>query len=104
MEFLVEIEVQFPSHFSDEQRLGLIALERARGEELCSEGILRAIWRVPGQLANYAVWSAPNATEVHQAITSLPLWPYAKVRVTALAAHDLAAHCLGIPMALIVPE
>lgn len=104
MEFLVEIEVQMPTHFSDEQKSDLIDQERVRGRELCSEGIIRAVWRVPGQLANRAIWSAPDATRVHRAITSLPLWPYSKVKVTALATHDLAAHCLGIPAALVVPE
>ena len=104
MEFLVEIEVQFPPQFTDEQKTALIAQERVRGQELCSQGILRAIWRVPGQLANRAVWSAPNATEVHKAITSLPLWPYARVNVTALATHDLAGHCLGIPSSLVVRD
>jgi muconolactone D-isomerase len=102
MEFLVEITVELPPHLTTEQREHLIAEERSRGKALATQGILRAIWRVPGQFANRAIWSAPDATELHKAITSLPLWPYAKVNVTALARHDLAPECLGIPASLSV--
>ena len=104
MEFLVEIEVQFPSDLSDEQRSKLIADERIRGRRLCSEGIIRAIWRVPGQFANRAIWSAPDPTQLHQAITSLPLWAYSRVNVTALATHDLGEHCQGLPASLVVND
>lgn len=104
MEFLVEIEVNFPPHLTDEQRAGLIAQERVRGRELTTSGIIRAIWRVPGQFANRAIWSAPDATELHRAISSLPLWPYTTVAVTALAQHELASGCLGIPATLAVPS
>jgi muconolactone D-isomerase len=100
MEFLVEIEIAFPPHFTTEQRDDLITQERVRGRTLAAEGTLRAIWRVPGQFANRAIWSAPDATELHKSISSLPLWPYAKVKVTALAQHDLAPDCLGIPASL----
>lgn len=103
MEFLVEIAVTLPTHLAASQYDDLIAQERARGRALASEGILRAIWRIPGQFANCAIWSAPDATQLHRAISSLPLWPYAKVQVTALAHHDLAPDCLGIPATLTWP-
>ena len=103
MEFLVEIAVTLPRDLDDELRLELIALERIRGTELAASGTLRAIWRVPGQFANCAIWSAPDATELHRAITSLPMWPYSKVQVTALAQHELANDCPGIPSALRIP-
>lgn len=102
MEFLVEIDVNLPPSLTAEQRSDLISLEWERGRALATEGTIRAIWRVPGQFANRAIWSAPDATELHLAIASLPLWPYAKVRVTALARHDLAENCLGIPETLTV--
>ncbi len=103
MEFLVAIEVVFPHHFTDDQKEHLIAEERLRGKALAAEGILRAIWRVPGQLANRAIWSADDPTQLHRAITSLPLWPYADVAVTALAQHDIGPACLGIPPTLVIP-
>ena len=49
------------------------------------------IWRIPGRLANVGVWSAPDATALHDALTSLPVFPYMDARVTALATHHLEA-------------
>ncbi len=78
------------------ERRRLLDGERVRGRELAEEGVIRAIWRVPGRFANRAVWSSPNATELHAAIMSLPLWPFLDVVVTPLATHDLAPHCQGL--------
>jgi muconolactone D-isomerase len=95
VEFLLEIEVRLPASMDDAQRAQLIERERVRGRELADQGIIRAIWRIPGRFANRAIWSAPDATALHTAITSLPLWPYVDVVVTPLATHDLGQHCQG---------
>lgn len=100
MEFLLEIEVRLPTTMDDVERTTLIGAERARGRELAEQGVIRAIWRVPGRFANRAIWSAPDATVLHEAIVSLPLWPYIDVVVTPLATHDLAQHCSGLPPGL----
>ncbi len=103
MEFLIEIEVTFPQDMPDDRRSELIAAERLRGAELTEAGVIRAIWRVPGRFANRAIWSAVDATELHAAISSLPLWRYCSVEVTALAQHDLGARCPGLAAGLRVP-
>jgi len=100
VEFLLAIEVRLPSHITEDERNRLIAAERLRGTELAAEGILRAIWRVPGRFANRAIWSAPDATRLHESIVSLPLWPYLDIQVTPLGRHDLAEQCLGLPPGL----
>lgn len=100
MEFLLQIEVCLPSSMDDAQRDRLIDDERIRGRELAEEGVIRAIWRVPGRFANRAIWSAPNATDLHAAIASLPLWPYLDVVVTPLATHELGQHCRGLSAGL----
>lgn len=86
------------------EREDLIARERARGRELCEAGVIRALWRVPGRLANRAIWSAVDATELHRALTSLPTWPFDDIDVTPLAAHDSARYCRGIPEGLVVTD
>jgi muconolactone D-isomerase len=96
VEFLVEAEVALPHDLDGEQRAELLAAELERGRALASAGVLRAIWRVPGRLANRAIWSAADATALHDALASLPLWPYMDVSVTALARHPVAAACPGI--------
>ena len=84
-----------PYHHGD-LRAALMAAEFERGNALAQAGLLRAIWRVPGRLANRAIWSADDATALHDALTSLPLWPYMDIAVTPLARHPLAASCQGI--------
>jgi muconolactone D-isomerase len=100
MEFLVEIEVRLPHTVSDMERTKLIAAERVRGSELAGEGTIRAIWRVPGRFANCGIWSASDATALHSAISSLPLFHFLDVRVTPLARHNLSKVCLGLPLGL----
>jgi muconolactone D-isomerase len=96
VEFLVEIEIRLPAELDDERRLALLNAEFARGSALAQAGVLLAIWRVPGRLANRAIWAAPDATVLHDALVSLPLWPYMDLAVTPLARHPLAEFCLGI--------
>jgi muconolactone D-isomerase len=100
MEFLVEIEVRFPVDLDAEHRAALQKAEHVRGQALAEAGTLRAIWRVPGRLANRAIWSAADATALHEALTSLPLWPYMDVAVTPLGRHPLAGSCPGLPSGL----
>src|SRR5665213_2796255 len=97
MEFLVEIEVRLTPDITPKEKARLVAAERVRGNELTTQGVLRAIWRVPGRFANRAIWSATDATQLHQFISCLPLWPYLDVKVTPRAEHDIAEHCLGLP-------
>ncbi len=100
VEFLVEADVALPADLDEERRAALLAAEFERGSALARAGVLRAIWRVPGRLANRAIWSAADATALHEALVSLPLWPYMDVVVTPLARHPLAPSCGGIPAAL----
>jgi muconolactone D-isomerase len=100
VEFLVAIEISLPPDLGDERRLSLLEAEAVRGRALAQAGVLRAMWRVPGRLANRGIWSAADATALHEALTSLPLWPYMDVTVTALARHPLAEQCPGIDAGL----
>jgi muconolactone D-isomerase len=96
MEFLVEIEIRLPVDVDEGMRAALQDAELVRGRELAGAGILRAIWRVPGRRANRGIWSAADATALHEALTSLPLWPYMDVAVTPLGRHPLAGSCPGL--------
>ena len=100
MEFLVEVDIELPADLDEARRAQLLAAELERGEALAEAGVLLAIWRVPGRLANRAIWSAPDATALHDALVSLPLWPYMDIAVTPLARHPVAPSCRGLPAAL----
>jgi len=90
LDFLVEITVELPAQMPEPERRRLLVAELERGRELRGEGSIRSIWRLPGRFANVGVWSATDATELHRLIESLPLYPWLRVEVTALAAHPLA--------------
>ena len=87
MEFLLHIEVNWPSDGDPAEKDRLGVAERARAHELAAEGVIRRIWRIPGRWANWGLWEAPDATALHAAISSLPMYPYLDVEVFPLAAH-----------------
>jgi muconolactone D-isomerase len=87
MDFLVEIEVRLPPETDQARREELVAAEGARARELAAAGTIYRLWRVPGRWSNVGIWRAHDATELHQAISSLPLYSWLDVQVTPLAAH-----------------
>ena len=91
MEFLVQIEARLPPELDEHERAALLGREAECGRQLREAGVIRHIWRIPGRLANVGVWSAPTASELHDALTSLPVWYYAEISVTALADHPLGS-------------
>jgi muconolactone D-isomerase len=85
MEFLVHMEVEdLPA---GEQGKKLLALESDRARELAVRGVLRRLWRIPGRRANWGIWIVGSIDELHETISSLPLFPYLNVTVHPLARH-----------------
>jgi muconolactone D-isomerase len=91
VEFLVQIQVNFPADMPPDQLADLLAREQARGWELKNAGVIVRIWRIPGRRANVGVWQAETADQIHEALTSLPVFPWIDAHVTALATHYLEA-------------
>ena len=89
VEFLVEIAVNLPPDFDPQKAKALREAEAARGVELYDAGIIRRTWRIPGRRAAVAIWAAADATALHDALVSLPLFPWLDIRVTPLARHYL---------------
>ncbi len=87
MEFLVHTEVRWPGDGDPEEFARLNEAERQRAATLHDEGRILRLWRIPGRRANWGLWSAPDATALHQAIVSLPLFPWLDVEVHPLAIH-----------------
>jgi muconolactone D-isomerase len=87
--FLVRIIVELPPELAAGDREELLERERERGLELREAGVIEDIWRLPGRLANVGVWRASSATDLHEALTSLPVWPWTQIEVTPLADHYL---------------
>jgi muconolactone D-isomerase len=89
MEFLVHMEVGQIAGNAAEQ-MALLDREAQRARELAAAGILHRLWRVPGRRANWGVWVAKDADELHAALSSLPLYPYLTISVHPLARHPNA--------------
>jgi len=87
MEFLVHIDIDLPPDLPDSETTRLYEAEETRAAELAKTGTLVRLWRIPGRRANIGLWSADNATELHAALSSLPLWPYMDIAVDPLAKH-----------------
>jgi muconolactone D-isomerase len=87
MLFQVEMEVRFPHGFDAEEAARLKAAEKARFQELQRVGTWRHIWRVVGRYANVSIFDVGGNAELHDLLTSLPLYPFMEMRVTALCRH-----------------
>jgi muconolactone D-isomerase len=87
MEFLVRFETNLPDTMSADEVADLKAAERDRAQELRQSGILKKLWRVPGRRATVGIWAAADATELHDALASLPQSTWMDVSVESLATH-----------------
>ncbi len=96
MEFLVRQSAAAGSSLPDEQRRVLRIAERARAAELREAGILIKLWRVLGSNDSIALYQAPDADALHEALLSLPMFPWLRFTVEPLVTHPqeraLAAH------------
>ena len=88
-EYLVRIAVSLPAEMSEDERDKWKQAELVRGRELQRQDVIRHIWRLPGRTANVGIWATESATDLDDAIASLPLYRWMTVEVTALAAHPL---------------
>jgi muconolactone D-isomerase len=88
-EFLVEIEIEWPPAMPDDERAAILAAEAERGRELRDAGSIVRIWRIPGRRANVGLWAAADASELHELLSSLPVFPWMNIQVRPLAEHYL---------------
>lgn len=88
MEFLVRQANRLPlTPEAAELRGRLVQAERARAQELRDQGILIRLWRVPGTRDSIALYEVADATELHDVLSSLPMFPWMEITVEALATH-----------------
>jgi muconolactone D-isomerase len=87
MEFLVRQSAEAASALPPQRREELRAAERARAAELREAGVLVRIWRVLGSSDSIALYQAPDADALHEALVSLPMFPWLKFTVEPLVTH-----------------
>lgn len=87
MLFHVEMDVQVPPGFDPTRLERLKAEEKARCHELMQSGKWRHLWRVVGRYANVSLFDVDSPAELHDILSTLPLFPLMDIRVTALCRH-----------------
>lgn len=88
MEFLVRFEAKLPESMSEERIKEIKTSERTRAMQLREAGILKRLWRIPGRRGTVGLWEAEDATALHDALSSLPQFPWMDVtQVEPLATH-----------------
>ena len=88
MEFLVRQMVRMPADEESRRlREQLRPEERRVAQELRAAGILRRLWRVPGTQHAIGLYEADDATVLHDALASLPMFPWLEIEIQPLATH-----------------
>ena len=87
MFFHVRMDVQLPPDLDPAVRAELLGRERDRAIELQKAGAWPGLWRIVGEYANISIFDVPTNDDLHEILSSLPLFPYMKIHVTPLATH-----------------
>lgn len=90
MLFHVAMEVRLPPEMPAAEADDLKTRERELAQALQRQGKWPHLWRVAGRYANISIFEVTDADELHALLSSLPLFPYMDIRVTALARHPSA--------------
>jgi len=87
MLFHVRMDVRLPADMPVKEANAMKAKEKAISHRLQRSGKWPHLWRIAGHYANISIFDVTGADELHDILCSLPLFPYMKMQVTALAKH-----------------
>jgi muconolactone D-isomerase len=87
MLFHVKMTVDLPRDLDESTVEELNEREHARARELQEAGKWLHLWRVAGKFENVSVFSVEDPGELHDILSSLPLYPFMSIEVTALCRH-----------------
>lgn len=95
MLYCVRMDVNVPYGIDEDWFERLKADEKARAQDLQRAGKWLHLWRVAGCYANISVFDVADHDELHAILSSLPLFPFMDINVTALAHHPSAIDARG---------
>jgi muconolactone D-isomerase len=87
MLFQVEMDVRIPHDVPAERADALKQAERARAQDLQRTGVWCHLWRVAGRYANVSIFDVSGPQELHDILSTLPLFPFMEIQVTPLCRH-----------------
>lgn len=92
MLFHVRMDVRIP-HDLDPIRVDeLKRVERERAQALQAEGKWRHLWRIAGQYSNVSIFDVETVQDLHDLVSTLPLFPFMDISVTPLCRHPSSIH------------
>jgi muconolactone D-isomerase len=92
MLFHVQMDVRVPHDIPEQVATELKQKERDRAQALQREGKWRHLWRVAGRYANVSVLDVESPQELHDILSTLPLFPFMEITVTPLCRHPSSIH------------
>jgi muconolactone D-isomerase len=87
MLYCVQMDVSIPRDIPTGEADHLKAVEKTRAIELQQQGKWLHLWRVAGRYSNISVFDVADHDELHTILSTLPLFPFMQISVTALAKH-----------------
>lgn len=87
MMFLVRMDVTIPYELDQDELAKVKEREKQRSQEIQRSGQWPHLWRVAGRYANVSVFDVNSVDELHDLLSSLPMFQYMDVTVVPLATH-----------------
>ena len=87
MLFHVEMQVRIPHTLDAALAERLKQEERAIAQALQRSGVWRHLWRLVGCYANVSIFDVESPAQLHEILSTLPLFPYMEITVRALCRH-----------------
>lgn len=92
MLFHVRMDVRIPVDYDRDRADELKRVERERAQDLQKQGKWRHLWRIAGQYSNVSVFDVADVQELHDIVSTLPLFPFMNIEVTPLCRHPSSIH------------
>lgn len=92
MLFQVQMDIRIPHDLDAARAEALKQAERDRAQFLQHEGKWRHLWRHAGRYANTSIFDVSGAQELHDILSTLPLFPFMEIAVTPLCRHPSSIH------------
>jgi muconolactone D-isomerase len=92
MLFHVQMDVRLPHSMPEEEASRLKRNEKERAQALQRQGKWRHLWRIAGHYANVSIFDVSGPQELHDILSSLPLFPFMEIAVTPLCRHPSSVH------------
>lgn len=87
MLFHVEMQVRIPPTLDPALAERLKQEERAIAQALQRSGVWRHLWRLVGCYANVSIFDVESPAQLHDILSTLPLFQYMEITVRALCRH-----------------